>query len=189
MNCQRKFSRFWSELVDYAELFVIAVSIVLILFSVAFRTCTVDGDSMNKTLIDGQVIVVSDTFYSAKRGDIVVVHLTDDSGSSRNNKPLVKRIIGVGGDTVTVDYLSQTEMTVTVTDKNGNTQTLKEKYVYLDPNVSASMIEGTYVVPEGSVFVLGDNRNNSLDSRSIGVIDERRILGRAVFRLAPFTFF
>ena len=69
MNCQRKFSRFWSELVDYAELFVIAVSIVLILFSVAFRTCTVDGDSMNKTLIDGQVIVVSDTFYSAKRGD------------------------------------------------------------------------------------------------------------------------
>ena len=90
---------------------------------------------------------------------------------------------------MTVDYLSQTEMTVTVTDKNGNTQTLTEEYVYLDPNVSASRIEGTYVVPEGSVFVLGDNRNNSLDSRSIGFIDERRILGRAVFRLAPFTFF
>ena len=181
MNSQKRLSRFWSEIIDYAELFAIAVCAVLVLFSIAFRTCTVDGDSMNNTLMNGELIVVSDTFYTAERGDIVVVHLTDDSGSARNNKPLVKRVIGVGGDTVTVDYSSRTEMTVTVTDKNGNTQTLNEDYIYLNPQIEASMIEGTYEVPEGMIFVLGDNRNNSLDSRSIGFVDERRVLGRAIF--------
>ncbi len=191
MNEQNKKGKLLSGFIDYVELFVIAICIVLILFSMVFRTCTVDGDSMKNTLTNGEVIIVSDAFYTPKRGDIVVFHMTDDSGNPNNNKPLVKRVIGVGGDTVEIDYQGNQQMTVTVTDKDGNVTELVEEYVYLDPQRNAIIgnSNGIFKVPEGQVFVLGDNRNNSKDSRMIGCIDERSILGKAIVRVSPISNF
>ncbi|MBE6535195.1 MAG: signal peptidase I [Ruminococcaceae bacterium] len=191
MNEQNKKGKLLSGFIDYVELFVIAICIVLILFSMVFRTCTVDGDSMKNTLTNGEVIIVSDAFYTPKRGDIVVFHMTDDSGNPNNNKPLVKRVIGVSGDTVEIDYQGNQQMTVTVTDNDGNVTELVEEYVYLDPQRNAIIgnSNGIFKVPEGQVFVLGDNRNNSKDSRMIGCIDERSILGKAIVRVSPISNF
>jgi len=117
--------------------------------------------------------------------------MTDDSGNPNNNKPLVKRVIGVSGDTVEIDYQGNQQMTVTVTDNDGNVTELVEEYVYLDPQRNAIIgnSNGIFKVPEGQVFVLGDNRNNSKDSRMIGCIDERSILGKAIVRVSPISNF
>ena len=180
---------FLNGVVDYVELFVIAICAVLVLFSVAFRTCTVDGDSMNNTLIDEEVLIVSDLFYTPQREDIIVFHQTGDSIYDKNY-PLVKRVIGVGGDTVTIDFSS---WTVSVTDINGSTVILDEPYITVDkeyPHKLSGIHE--FVVPKGTVFVLGDNRNHSLDSTdqtAIGFVDTRRILGRVIVRISPLSKF
>lgn len=172
-----------SSFIDYVELFAIAVSIVLVLFTVAFRTCTVDGDSMNNTLIDKEVLIVSDFLYTPERGDIIVFHQT-----GTKNMPLVKRVIGVGGDTVKIDFDT---WTVTIIDKNGQQQVLDEPYTNIERH---HVLRGVheYVVPEGSLFVLGDNRNNSMDSTdsyNVGYVDCRRVLGKVMIRVSPVSKF
>lgn len=178
-------SKFLSNIVDYVELFAVAVCVVIVLFSFAFRTCTVDGDSMNQTLHNGETVLVSDLFYTPERGDIVIFHQTDNSAISGRNKALVKRVIGVGGDTVKIDYDT---WTVSVTDKNGAVHQLDQSYIYLSNRGSRFHGTAEYEVPEGSLFVLGDNRNESLDSRysDIGFVDARRVLGKVIFRATPF---
>lgn len=188
MDNQTKKQNPLSSIIDYVELFAVAVCIVIVLFSLAFRTCTVDGSSMNNTLINGEVLLVSDMAYSPERGDVVVFHHTDGSLSANSNKPLVKRVIGVGGDTVKIDYNT---WEITVTDKSGNTINVDEDYVYISSKPSAFSGIREYQVPEGSLFVMGDNRNDSLDSRysTIGYVDERSVLGKVILRLTPISKF
>ena len=176
-----------SNFIDYVEIFVVAICTVILLFSIAFRTCTVDGSSMNNTLLDGEVLLVSDLFYTPEREDVIVFHNNDGSLGNNLNKPLVKRVIGVEGDVVTVDH---TNNVITITDKDGETFTLNGEYVFLDPNRGDPFFgEQQYVVPEGKLFVMGDNRRNSLDSRysSVGFVDERSVLGKVFFRITPLS--
>ena len=168
------------NIIEYIEIFAIGVCVVLVLFSFVFRICTVDGDSMNNTLQNGEMLIISDIFYTPDRGDVIVFHQTGNS-----NMPLVKRVIGLEGDTVTIDFDT---WTVSIVDKNGRAFVLDEPYINIDTPVHRQSGTHTYVVPEGYVFVLGDNRNDSMDSTdftNVGYVDCRRILGKVIFRYSP----
>ncbi len=176
-----------SNLIDYIEIIVVAIFAVMLLFTIFTRTCTVDGDSMNNTLHNTELLLISDAFYTPQRQDVIVFHNNDGTSEGKNNKPLVKRVIGIAGDTVVIDNNAQT---VTVTSKDGETQVLEEEYVFFDPyKIDSFNGVQTYVVPEGKLFVLGDNRRASLDSRysTIGYVDERSVLGKVYLRISPMS--
>ena len=181
-----KKNNFMKGLIEQLELVVIVFVIIVLIFSFAARMCQVSGDSMRDTLYNGENVIVSDAFYTPERGDIIVFHQTGESANDYN-EPIVKRVIGVAGDTVKVEHLRD-GMRVTVTDSDGNSTVLDEDYIrYEYPTYSDSI---TYV-EEGTVFVMGDNRSDSSDSRSmrIGLVDTRRILGKVVVRVTPFDRF
>lgn len=159
--------------IEWYEALVSALVVMVLLFSFFFRIIQVDGGSMNPTLWDGDKLVVWGAGYTPQRGDVVIV---DDYTSY--GRPLVKRIIAKGGDTISIDY---TAGTVTV-----NGQLLQEDYI-AEPTYLGYDVEFPYTVPEGQLFLMGDNRNASLDSRSssIGCIAEEDILGKVLFCFLP----
>ena len=155
---------------DFLELFVFTLAVVVLLLSFFFRHSVVDGDSMLGTLHNGEHLIISDLFYTPERGDIVVF----EDHSTGFKKPLIKRIIGVGGDEIRISgknvYL--------------NGELLEEDYVYVDGYYSDVSI--TLVVPEGELFVMGDHRNESSDSRIFGTISEDAVIGRVILIFYPF---
>lgn len=163
-----------AEIYDWVEAAVFALVVVVLMFTFIFRIVWVDGQSMEPTLSDGDRVIISHLFYKPRIGDIVVI-----TQPNAFNKPLIKRIIALSGQTVSIDYASSKVYVDGVA--------LDEPYVSeaMEPRGDISF---PYTVPQGFVFVMGDNRNNSGDSRysSIGPVDERYILGRVVFRVYPF---
>ncbi len=181
---QKDKNAFPKELVDYIEIFVFALCFVILLFSFAFRLCTVDGSSMENTLYEGESLLVSDLFYTPQSGDVIVFHQTGTL-----NEPVVKRVIATEGETVRLEYASD-HMTVTITHTNGDVSVLEEPYVKYD-GYPLYVQPSTVTVPEGKLFVMGDNRNESKDSRhpDIGLVDERRVLGKVLLRFTPISRF
>ena len=177
---------FSKELIAQLELIVIAFAIIILMFSFVARTSRVEGISMENTMYDDEFLLVSNLFYSPNKEDIIVFHQT----GAKFNEPIVKRVIGLPGDTVKIEYLEDT-MRVTVTDKNGVAKILEEDYMKYVDSVPFGYNDTVVYVEEGTVFVMGDNRNNSADSRNpyIGLVDQRRILGKVILRLFPVSRF
>lgn len=169
----------WQEnLVLYLHDLVIYVSVILLVFLLLFRVIVVDGDSMYSTLWDGDyLLLVSNLIYpNPKAGDIVVV----SKQSFDDGKPIVKRVIATEGQIVDIDF----ENGIVYVDG----LPIQEDYVNTPTNRQEGM-SFPIIVDKGCYFVMGDNRNNSRDSRSpdIGQIDRREILGKAIFLMIPGT--
>lgn len=181
------------ELYDWVETFCVALTAVVLVFTFVCRFVTVDGNSMIETLHDKDRLIISDLFYTPKTGDIVVVQ---DTKESAFKGPIIKRVIASAGETVDIDF---DNWKVTVTDVNGNSRVLDESYVnFVDGEPMANpkdmavyyphaVTEYPHTVAENCVFVMGDNRNNSLDSRYVGDVDRRMVLGKAYLRIFPFN--
>ena len=153
-------------------LFMIAV------FLVAFRIIVVSGPSMYDTLLDGDyILLLSNVFYhNPQYGDIVVA----SKKSFDDGKPIIKRVIATEGQMVDIDFAKGVVYVDGVA--------LQEDYTYTPTNVEEGM-QFPLIVEDGCVFLMGDNRNGSLDSRStqIGMVDKRELLGKALFLMLPGT--
>lgn len=169
---------------DWLEVLVQAIIAVVICFSFLFRIATIDGPSMMNTLQDGEKVVITNLFYEPKVGDIVVISRNKENSiytMNDTNTPIIKRIIATEGQIVDIDF----ENGVVYVDGIK----LDEPYTRTPTNVKSD-VEFPVTVDEGCVFVLGDNRNDSMDSRysnigNYGMIDKRYILGCAIFRILP----
>ena len=184
-------------LFDALEMFAWSLAILLLLFTFVLRICRVVGASMENTLYDGENLLLYSLFYEPEQDDIIVFHLT---GKEENlEKMLVKRVIATGGQTVVVDFKNNTITVdgVLYADEHAvlknNVDKIVDQYMYFRPNWNYDAVTDTMTVtvPEGELFVLGDNRNFSRDSRdeSIMFVDERCVLGKVIVRVSPFTVF
>ena len=151
-----------------------ATLVVFLIFALLFRAVGVDGGSMKPTLQDKDMVAVAGAVTSFEYGDIVIINQP-----WRRNVPIIKRVIAVGGDTIDIDF-RRSEVYV-------NGVKLDEPYI-LEPTQLSYDVQFPLTVDEGKLFVMGDNRNDSIDSRSseIGLIDERYVLGKALIRIHPF---
>ncbi len=161
------------ELYDWVQCIVAALLCGILIFVFVGRVIGVDGTSMVPTLQNNDRIIVSKLFYTPRYGDVVVFK-TEYYGDS----PLVKRIIATEGQTVDIDFTTGEVMI--------DGWVLKEDYINELTNLEEDF-KGPVTVPEGFVFVMGDNRNASTDSRSdkVGLVDTRQILGKAYWVIIP----
>jgi len=160
---------------DFVELFVFTLALVLFVTSFIIRHSVVVGGSMENTLYEGERLLISDLFYTPDYDDIIVF----EDFSTNEKGAIVKRIIGLPGDTIEIKdgYIYR------------NGKMLLEKYVLIDDEDYEYEDMPSVTVPEGQLFVLGDHRNKSDDSRRFGTIDEDSVLGRVLLRFYPFSRF
>ena len=165
------------EIYEWLEAIAFALAIVVILFTFVFRVVSVSGPSMQPTLMGGDRVILNSVFFTPKDGDIVVI--TQDN--SHDNEPLIKRVIAVEGQTIFIDAENDV---VTVDGVQLNETYILEE----DMEREGDAYEYPLTIPKGKVFVMGDNRNDSFDSRSegLGMVDEDNIMGKAIFRIYPF---
>ena len=161
------------EIYDWMQSLVFALIICIIVFVFIFRIVDVSGDSMNPTLLNGDKLVVSDVFYKPKQGDIVIFRKDEYKAEA-----LVKRVIATEGQTIEIDF-DRGRVYV-------DGELLDEPYI-AEATKNQLDFPGAQTVPEGCVFVMGDNRNQSSDSRraAIGMVDERLIVGKVLFKIFP----
>ncbi|MBQ6705903.1 MAG: signal peptidase I [Clostridia bacterium] len=159
-----------SRLYDYIDTLVVAMVLLVLVFTLVVRAAEVKGDSMKPNLYTGDRLILSVHFYEPKYGDIVVIN-------RYTSEPLIKRVIGLPGDRIKIE-----EGTGKVY-RNGNP--LSEPY--LSGETLPVDLVGEVTVPKDSLFVMGDNRAISKDSRhqEIGMIPQSDVIGKAVFRFWP----
>ena len=160
----------------YLHDLIFMLSAIMIVFLLLFRMVVVSGPSMYSTLWDGDwLLVLSNAFYhNPEKGDIIIA----SKESYNDGEPIVKRVIATEGQKVDIDF----EAGIVYV----NDQALDENYTYTMTNIEEGMAF-PLIVSDGCVFAMGDNRNRSRDSRypDIGLIDQREIIGKAVFLIYP----
>lgn len=162
-----------SELFDWVQCLVSALLFCVLTFTFFVRIIGVVGDSMVPTFHNGDRVVTSNLFYEPSQGDVIVLRK-----ETFKEEPIIKRVIATEGQTVDIDFQTGT---VYVDDV-----AIDEPYI-AELTRTSQDFTGKITVPENSVFVMGDNRNNSTDSRTelIGCVDERHIIGRVLIRILP----
>ncbi len=163
------------ELYEWVQAIAVAVVLALVINQFFFAMVQVEGNSMLPTLQSKERLVVTKLFYKPKAKDIVVVK------SHSLGKHIIKRVIAVPGDVIDIDGRSGN---VTV-----NGEVLDEPYILEKLQNGGAMHQYPVEIPEGYVFVMGDNRNNSQDSRNLGLIAYEDVVGRASLRILPFSRF
>ncbi|WP_300364194.1 signal peptidase I [uncultured Subdoligranulum sp.] len=162
------------ETLEWYDALAVAVAVIALVFTFVVRIVQVDGSSMVPTLADGERVVIA-SFLQPDYGDVVVI-----DGYIPYGKPLVKRVIGKAGDTIDIDFDAG------IVYRNG--EALDEPYT-AEPTWMYESVSFPITVPDGCLFIMGDNRNNSRDSRDteIGCVDTRDVLGVALWRVLPFS--
>lgn len=163
-----------ADVYDWIQCIVVALVVCILLFSFLCRLMDVEGSSMFPTLEDGDKVVVSNLFYEPKQGDIVIFRKDE-----YRDEPLVKRVIAVGGQTVDIDFSKG------IVYVDG--EALDEPYIAALTTGERYDFYGPVEVPEGCIFVMGDNRLHSTDSRysTIGCVDTRCVMGKVYWTLFP----
>ena len=166
------------ETYDWIQSLISALLICVMAFVFVRRIMDVHGTSMFPTLSNGDKVLVSDLFYEPARGDIVVFK----KASYDDNKALVKRVIAVEGDVVNIDF----ERGIVYV----NGEAVEEDYIDVLTTTKIDFI-GPQTVPKNCLFVMGDNRNASTDSRDkrIGMVDKRLVIGKVLLVVYPFDSF
>lgn len=171
-----------SSFYEWFDSIIRALVIILIILTFFFKVCTVVGDSMNNTLYDQERLVISNFLYTPKVNDVIVFHQTGIL-----NEPCVKRVISTGNKWVKIDFDSAL---LYVSNDNIFTEddlVDESYYAYFDIGKYKQKGSLETFVPDGYLFVMGDNRNNSTDSRydAIGLVDEKTVLGKVILRISP----
>ncbi len=177
---------FTKSFYEWVDSFVISFVAVVIIFTFFLGKVKVDGESMMDTLKDEDQLVISSLMYEPKKGDIVIVSRNPenkvDKDFNQSRQPIVKRVIATAGDTIEITP----EGKVLVNDIEQDEPYIKDYELNLGTPQEHLISKQT--VPEGRIFVMGDNRHNSHDSRKndIWMIDKRYVLGKVLFRIFPF---
>ena len=176
MQEQKKQTAKGRDLYEWVQSLVGSVLVVVAIFTFVIRMMGVDGHSMLNTLQHGDrlLVVNSMLYHDYKYGDIVILR----KNGVFDDDPIVKRVIAVEGQTVDIDFA---EGIVYV-----DGEALEEDYIR-EPTYTAEGTEFPLTVPERSIFVMGDNRNGSSDSRDyrLGTVDTRYVIGKAAFLIFP----
>lgn len=192
----------FGDFMEICESIVTSIFVVILIFTFICRPVTVDGASMQPTLnaviepgVPADKLIMTTFLYTPKVGDIVVIENeksyffqigsdnTEIVSGSSLGKRLIKRVIAVGGQTINIDFENGI---VYIDDKP-----LSESYIKSPTYLNPGAFDYPITIPEGYIFVMGDNRNNSTDSRdpSVGLVRNEDVIGKAVLRFYPFEKF
>ncbi len=194
MKNNKFFGVLYREIISFIELIIITLFLMTMIFTYVLRIATVNGDSMKNTLISGDRLITTAFCNSPEQGDIVIIYAGDAVTLDENRnleinkglrKTLVKRVIAVEGQTVDIDF----ERGAVYVDS----VMLDESYITGLTHMDEGAFTGQYpvTVPKGYVFVLGDNRQVSKDSRSseLGFVAVKNITGKVLMRISPLETF
>lgn len=166
--------------------------IIYFLFTIVFSNARVEGPSMENSFHTNDRVVLWHVNYTPAIDDVIVARITEETypsavlSAGETESYYIKRIVACPGDIVRIDYNSDGLADMYVNDVFTESLTNYQVYVMFD---NAIVMDKTYIVPEDKVIVFGDNRNNSTDSRKLGMINTSDLMGKVVFRLYPFSEF
>ncbi len=174
---------FWKEVFEWVKAIAIALVVAFLLRNYVLTLAKVSGESMEPTLQDSDRLYVNRVAYTPQKGDVIIFEPASDPG-----RPYIKRVIATEGDTVYIDFETGD---VYVNDEIIDEPYINERTHRIGSYINFLIMSGSYsrekpiVIEEGYFWAMGDNRNNSSDSREVGPIPADELIGHAIFRFWP----